>query len=295
MENHPPFRRVHVVVNPASGKDQPILNTLNDVFHRHGVEWDVSITRQYGDATAQAKAAIARGVDLVVGYGGDGTQHEVANAVIGTTTPMAVLPGGTGNGFARELGIPKDLLPAVELICSGGVVRRIDAGRIGDQYFIQRMYAGVEPEQQTSRQMKDRLGLFAYAIQVPKQLHGEQSARFRVTVDGAVIEEEGVKLYVVNSGMMGKGVRIAHQFSVDDGYLDLFILGRNALSVMAAEARLLNLKTLTSRLNCWRGKSIAIEAEPQKTIWTDGELYGKTPVAISVAPGALAVVAPGGK
>jgi diacylglycerol kinase family enzyme len=93
MEQTPTFRRVHVVINPASGKDQPILNTLNDVFHQHGVEWDVSITHKYGDATAQAKDAIARGVDLVVGYGGDGTQHELANAVIGTETPMAVLPG----------------------------------------------------------------------------------------------------------------------------------------------------------------------------------------------------------
>jgi len=100
-----------------------------------------------------------------------------------------VLPGGTGNGFARELGIPKGLRPAVELICSDGVVRRIDAARLGDQYFIQRMYAGVEPEQQTTRQLKDRLGLFAYAIQVPKQFHGEGSACFRVTVDGAIIEK----------------------------------------------------------------------------------------------------------
>lgn len=104
MEQTPTFRRVHVVINPASGKDQPILNTLNDVFHQHGVEWDVSITHKYGDATAQAKDAIARGVDLVVGYGGDGTQHELANAVIGTETPMAVLPGGTGIGLPAIRG-----------------------------------------------------------------------------------------------------------------------------------------------------------------------------------------------
>lgn len=292
-EQTAPFRRVHVVINPASGKDQPILNTLNDVFHHHDVEWDVSITHKYGDATAQAKAAIARGVDLVVGYGGDGTQHELANAVIGTTTPMAVLPGGTGNGFARELGIPKELRPAVELICAGGRVRRIDVARIGEQYFIQRMYAGVEPEQQTSRQMKDRLGLFAYAIQVPKQLHKAATTRFRVTIDGKVIEEDGVKLYVVNSGMMGKGVRIAHQFSVDDGYLDVFVLGRDALSVMAAEARILNIAdTPFSRLKCWRGKSILVEAKPAKTIWTDGELYGETPATVEVVPGGLAVLAP---
>ena len=126
-----PYPRIHVVINPASGKDQPILNTLNDVFHQYGVEWDVSITHKYGDATLQARAAIERGVDLVVGYGGDGTQHELANAVIGTATPMAVLPGGTGNGFAREVGAPGKLRDAVVLLCTSQNTRAIDVGRLG--------------------------------------------------------------------------------------------------------------------------------------------------------------------
>ena len=55
-----PYPRVHVVINPASGKDEPILNTLNDVFHAHGVDWDVSITHKYGDAGAQTHAALQR-------------------------------------------------------------------------------------------------------------------------------------------------------------------------------------------------------------------------------------------
>lgn len=155
------------------------------------------------------------------------------------------------------------------------------------------MYAGVEPEQQTSCQMKDRLGLLAYAIQVPRQLRGEHAAHFRVTINGHVIEEQGVKLYVVNSGMMGKGVRIAHEFSIDDGYLDVFILGRDALSIMAAETRILKLpESPFAHLKCWRDQSITVEAKPTKTIWTDGELYGETPVTVTVAPGVLAVVAP---
>ena len=120
----PPYPKVHVIINPASGPNRPILNTLNDVFRKHGVDWDVSITKRYGDATQQARDAIARGVDLVVGYGGDGTQHELANAVIGTGMPMGILPGGTGNGFAREIGIPKELDEAVELLCTSQHVRR---------------------------------------------------------------------------------------------------------------------------------------------------------------------------
>ena len=122
------YSKVHVIINPASGPNRPILNTLNDVFRKYDVDWDVSITKRYGDATGQAKDAIARGVDLVVGYGGDGTQHELANAVIGTGTPMGILPGGTGNGFAREMGIPKDLAEAVELLCTCRNLRHVDVG-----------------------------------------------------------------------------------------------------------------------------------------------------------------------
>jgi len=120
------YRRVHVVINPASGKDEPILNVLNDVFREHGVAWDASVTHRYGDAGDQARAAIADGVDLVVAYGGDGTQHEVANAVVGASvvtgrrTPMGILPGGTGNGFAREVGVPKKVRDATIAISSSG-------------------------------------------------------------------------------------------------------------------------------------------------------------------------------
>lgn len=89
-------------------------------------------------------------------------------------------PGGTGNGFARELGIPKELRPAVELICTGGRVRRSDVARSGGQYSTQRLYAGVEPERQTTRRMKERFGLLVYAFQVPKQLGQARTSRFRV-------------------------------------------------------------------------------------------------------------------
>jgi len=94
-----PYRKIHVVINPAAGKDEPILNTINKVFHKYEIDWQVSITKKFGDATRLAKQAIANGVDLVAGYGGDGTQMEIANAVMGTNTPMAILPGGTGNAM----------------------------------------------------------------------------------------------------------------------------------------------------------------------------------------------------
>ena len=132
-----PYRRVHVVINPASGKDEPILNVLNDVFRQHGVTWDVSVTHGYGDAAAQARAAIADGVDLVAGYGGDGTQHEIANAVLGAaadlgrTTPMGILPGRHRQRLRPRDGRARRPCARPSRSCARAPRRaRIDVGRL---------------------------------------------------------------------------------------------------------------------------------------------------------------------
>ena len=90
-------KHIHVVINPASGQDQPILNTINDVFRECGVSWDISVTQQSGDARRFAETAVANGADVVAGYGGDGSVMEVAQGLMGTDIPLAILPGGTAN------------------------------------------------------------------------------------------------------------------------------------------------------------------------------------------------------
>ena len=289
----PPYKRIHVVINPASGKGQPVLKYLNDVCQERGVEWDISLTRKFGDAYEQARAALARGVDLVVGCGGDGTQHEIANAVIGTGKPMGILPGGTGNGFATEMRIPSDFRKAVEVLCASQNVRQVDAIRVGDHYCIQRLYAGIEPEQQVSREQKNRYGILAYAVMTSKQLKQAVDAPLTLTIDGERIETHGLKCYIINSGRGGAGVSIdAAHFRVDDGILDVFVLSRNPISMLAAADRFFQIPSLKGRMYYWRGRNITIESEPSKAVWTDGELFGRTPVTASVVPGALSVVVP---
>ena len=290
-----PYRKIHVVVNPASGKDEPIINTLNDVFHQHDIDWTVSITQKYGDATAQAKAAIASGVDLVVGYGGDGTQHEIANAVMrsGGKTPMGILPGGTGNGFAREMGIPKTLRPAVEVLCGNNKIRNIDVAQVGEQYFIQRLYVGIEPEEQTSREMKDKYGVLAYAINMAQRRKTQKEVNYQVVIDGDTHQFQAVKVYVVNSGMMGTGFSITHTYAIDDGVLDAFFLDSADLNTMAAAtSRFFNLHTKKAQRYYRQGREITIDTDPDQPVWSDGEYLGRTPITVKVLPGVLPIVVP---
>ncbi|NKQ35022.1 MAG: DUF1269 domain-containing protein [Chloroflexi bacterium] len=288
-----PYPRIHVVINPVSGKDQPIINMLNDVFYKYGVDWDISITKKFGDATEFARQAAESGYDLVAGYGGDGTQHEIANGVMGTGVPMGVLPGGTGNGFGNELGIPTDLRTAVEVLCTSFNQRKIDIVQLEDgSWFIQRLFTGIEPEEQTSREDKNKYGTLAYLSRDIKRLGEIQDLQYTLTIDGEAIEVMGHKCYVVNSAKAGTGLSISEKFKVDDGILDVFMLSRDAKSANDALDRFFNLDNDKAGMYYWRGQKIKIDAEKDQPVWTDGEYTGRTPVSMEVIPAGLIVAIP---
>jgi YegS/Rv2252/BmrU family lipid kinase len=287
-----PYKKIHVIINPVSGKDQPILNVLNDVFYQHGIDWDISITKKYGDAAQFARQAAEAGCDLVVGYGGDGTQHEVANGLMGTGVTMGVLPGGTGNGFGTELGIPNELRPAVELLVTSYNKRKIDIVKLEDWpegYFVQRLFTGIEPEEQTSREDKNKYGTLAYLGRDIKRLGDLQDISYTLKIDDETIEIKGYKCYVVNSGKAGTGLSISEQFKVDDGFLDVFMLAKDRKSSSAALNRFFSLDTEKAGMYYWRGKKIEIHADVDQPVWTDGEYTGRTPVSMEVIPGGLTV------
>jgi YegS/Rv2252/BmrU family lipid kinase len=290
-----PYSRIHVVINPASGKNEPILNILNDVFQRYEeIDWTISITKKFGDATRQAREAAEAGAELVAGYGGDGTQHEIANGILGTSAVMGVLPGGTGNGFANELGTPKELKPAVELLCSGGKIRNIDVGKMGDVYFVLRLYVGIEPEEQTSREDKDKYGTFAYAVNAYHRSREKKQKEFHVVIDGETFNFDASKLYVVNAAKTGMGISVTGNVSKpDDGLLDLFIIDDKNLKTLAAAAeRVVHINTETAQSFIKQGKEISIDTDPDQPVWTDGEYTGRTPITLRIVPGALRVVVP---
>lgn len=290
----PPYPFIHIVINPASGKNQPMLNIINDVCRKHGVQWDVSVTHKYGDAAVQAQAAIAAGADLVAGYGGDGTQHELANAILRAErkVPLAILPGGTGNGYCRENNVPDELEAAVELMCTSTKLRDVDVVKLGDEYFIQRLYTGVEPEEQTSREMKDKYGVLAYALTAKQQAQAIVETAYRLTIDGTRIEARGRKCYIINSGMSGKGLTLDKSFSITDGMLDVLLFNRDLAHVEALAGHFLGFDGPNAGLDYWRGREITLESDPERAVWADGEYIGRTPISARVLPAALQIVVP---
>lgn len=283
------MKKVHVIINPASGGDEPVLNTLNRVFAAHDVAWDVSITHGPGDAERLAREAVAAGVDLVAGYGGDGTVMEIANGLVDSHVPLGVLPGGTGNSVAKELNMPLDLARAAELLCQTDDVRHIDLGRVGDRYFVLHLYAGLQPSQRADRDLKDSMGVLAYLVSALRVLRDPQVTGYMLSVDGEQIEQEGVVCLVFNTLNVGVELPFTKTIRPDDGLLDLVLVKKASLGVLPS---LLEREREDDFLQHWRGREISVRAESVQDVWIDGEEGGKTPFTAVAVPRALRVVTP---
>lgn len=291
-----PYKRIHVIINPAAGQDEPILNVLNDVFHPAGIEWDISVTHKFGDATRLVKKAVALGVDLVAAYGGDGTQMEVANGLLGSGIPLAILPGGTGNAMAHELKVPLNLRQAAELIISSPKRQSVDLARIGDKVFMLRAYAGLNSQNAASREEKDKYGQLAYVQATLKFLSDVPPAHYRATIDGEVIEVEALIVFILNAGSIGGVLGIdlpkVGDVKISDGHLDLYAVTKGVKPLRAISHHIFHHGESRAGVYHWRGKEINLQTDPSQEVWIDGEIGGQTPFTAITMPKALKIVVP---
>jgi diacylglycerol kinase (ATP) len=298
------FKRIHIIVNPASGQDRPVLTILNDVFHPSGIDWEVRVTKDSGDGRRYAREAVEAGVDAVGVYGGDGTVMEVASALVNTNMPLAIFPGGTANVMSVELGVPSDPAEACALVLGGrSTIRTIDVGEYGDHIFLTRLGMGLESNviENTAREQKDRMGWLAYALNTLRELRDPKVSRYRLTLDGEVFETEGLTCVVANSGIItpnsgvpGRAVlSFAPGISVSDGVLDVVVIrGGDLGSLLAVAASMVAGNEDAEPLLHWRAHEVTVEADPPQTVQLDGEILDQTPVHARIIPNALRVIVP---
>lgn len=305
MPEFPPqFKRVHIIVNPASGQDRPVLSILNDVFHPSGIDWEVFVTKNAGDGRRYAEESVKAGVDAVGVYGGDGTVMEVASALVNTNMPFAIFPGGTANVMSVELGVPSDPAEACALVTGGrSAIRTIDVGQYNDYIFLTRLGMGLESNviESTDREQKDRMGWLAYALNTLRELREPKVSRYTLTLDGQVVETEGLTCVIANSGIItpnsgipGRGVlSFAPGISVSDGVLDVVVIRRADLgSLLSVAASMVAGNENAEPLLHWQAREVSVVADPPQTIQLDGEILDQTPVRARVLPNALRVIVP---
>ena len=219
--------RAAVVVNPTKlDDDEAFRKSVRRVMDDHG--WDEPLwleTTPEDPGRGQAESAVSAGVGLVLACGGDGTVTACAEGITGTGVPLAIIPMGTGNLLARNIGLPMGLEEALA-IALGGVQQPIDAGRVNGALFVVMAGLGLDAEMLsgTSEPLKKRLGWFAYAISAVRHL-GDRPMRVTVRADGSRRRRMRANALIVgNVGWLRGGLPLLPDARPDDGMLDAVVL-----------------------------------------------------------------------
>lgn len=288
-----PYKHVQVIANPASGQAKPVLATLNKVFSDYEVDWQIAVTHQKGDGRKLAQQALQTDIDLIVAYGGDGTMGDVASGMIGSETPLALLPGGTSNALAKGLGLSNDLREALEQALSGSI-RRIDMGSANGTPFILRADMGISTvtTRDASQELKERLGLLAYLVATVQGLGDLAPISFKFDMEGESAESSGIACIVTNHYELGGfGLKFSEAVQPDDGLLDVFVIKDISAVLALVTAPLVN-RDPEDILDHWQCKQVRIQGMPEQSVHLDGDPFAETPVYINVVPDAVGVLVP---
>ena len=232
--------RAVVIINPVSGPNRrrPVSACkalATEAFARHGAEVEVLVTSARGEARLFATRARNAGVDLVAAWGGDGTINEVASALVYSETRLAIVPGGSGNGLARDLGVPLESPAALELAATGSR-RLIDAGQIDESWFFN--VAGVGLDAQIAQHIAMpgvRRGFSGYAKITFSELPRYRAQHYTIEHAGTSTTYRALIIAVANSRQYGNGAQIAPKARLDDGHLDLVVVEAQPLWRLLAQ------------------------------------------------------------
>lgn len=288
------------VVNPVSGRGRTrkLLPELRSAFARLGpaVEVVVSEDAEHPAAIAEEATDAGRGV---VACGGDGLVAQLAGVVAERDGTLAIVPTGSGNDLARHLGLDlKGPIESVDLLRTGRV-RRIDLGRADGRWFTTIAGAGFDSEINRWANGVDWIGgTPLYVLAVLRTLWVYRPQPVRVTVDDAAPRElEAWFVAVGNSSSYGGGMRIAPGARLDDGLLDVVVVGATSrLELLRAFPRVFRGTHLDHpQVDCVRGRRVRIEspdASPPMELYASGEHVGALPAELEAVPNALEVVVP---
>jgi diacylglycerol kinase family enzyme len=291
--------RAAVVYNPSKVPDLPAHRDRVERFMA-GIGWDRPLwmrTIRDDPGAELYQRALREEVDVVLVAGGDGTVMAAVTALAGQRTPLAVLPVGTGNLLARNLGIPLDDEATALHIAVHGVDRAIDVGAVDGRKFAVMAGLGLDAAvvRDAPEALKRRVGWPAYAVSLGRHLRG-RGIRVKVVVDDGEPMHRRVRTVVVgNVGKLQAGIPLMPEAVADDGVLDVVLIAPAGwLDWARVVARVLSRgRRPDRRVERLRGRHVLIEASSPQPRQLDGDLIedGRT-MDISVEPRSLWVRVP---
>ncbi len=289
-----PRRRIYVIFNPAAGRGSSLLRDTLDHLSELGVSCDIKETRNAGDGTLLARRAIMEGVyDAVAAAGGDGTINEVANGLTGSDMPMAILPVGTANALAYELGL--EFVPDfIARTLAWGPARTVYPGTVNGRHFLLVVGVGLDARSVAglSLSLKRVGGKAAYALAAVQQFLKYSPPVLKVTVDGQTFEAEWVLVFKA-SHYAGNWAAEPGSKLDQPGYSVLLLPGKTRWELVPNILNYALKNPLGGSNRCIRqARNIRIEGDIREPVQMDGDAFGCLPVAIDFTGASLQLIDP---
>ncbi|MCW4384930.1 diacylglycerol kinase family protein [Salinibacterium sp. SYSU T00001] len=297
-------KRIVVAINPnaAFGRGRDVAPLALAELSAAGHDVSALTAASFEELRAAAAAELEHGADALVVVGGDGMVSLGVNLVAGTQTPLGIVPSGTGNDAARNLGIPVGNTEAATRMLVATLEhqpRVIDTGRatLADgtsRWFVGVLSAGFDAVvNERANRLRWPRGPRRYTLAIVWELLRFRPVAYRVEIDGVPLERRAMLAAVANSTSFGGGMTITPEARLDDGELDLFLV--------APLTKLQFLRLFPSvytgghvthpSVSIVRARSVRLDADAA-VAYADGERLGELPVTVEVVPGALRVLAP---
>ncbi len=286
-----------LIENPVAGQGDwtEQITAARTTLHEAGWQVEMKQTAGPGDATRFAREAVAAGVEVVVVAGGDGTVNEVLQGLAGQRqTALAVLPGGTVNVWATELGAEEH-----ETDIARGRRQTVDLGKVNDRYFLMMASVGFDATASAAvadstplTRLKRLAGPVAYGLAALLTATHFRGQRVTLDIDGVPVTRRLLMLVVGNTRLYGGVAEVTFRARADDGLLDVCILGgRGPLDLLRrAWSVARHRQAVDLAIDYRRARRVVLSPAEPLRIQADGEDVGATPAIVTVIPDALDVI-----
>jgi diacylglycerol kinase (ATP) len=282
-----------VILNPTAGNPETLRHWQESV-ESIARGCPIRVTSHPGEAEALARRAVEDGFARVIAAGGDGTVNHVANALVGSNAALGLLPLGTVNVFAMELGLPLHNLELCWDIIKGTNVRLVDLPSANGKRFVQLAGVGLDAQvvKETSLAFKRSFGPLSYLISAA-QIAARQPPRLFIESNNAPVDE-GSFVLIGNGRLYGGPFPFFKQAVIDDGLLDVVLFKRlGYLEIIKyLQDVVFSSEIRVPEIEYFQTRRLRITSEQDVPVEVDGELAGNCPVDFEIQPKALRVLAP---
>jgi len=291
--------RARLIYNPSAGKEEIKRNLAEilDLLETNEIETTTHMTRGREDTIKAVEKTVEHGYDLLIAAGGDGTLNEVINglAKLERRPPLAIIPAGTTNDFARAIGIPRDFHEACKIIVEQKKIK-IDVGYYNSNYFLNIAGGGslTNLTFEVSSKMKTALGQLAYYVRGIEKLPFIKPIHVTLESEIGLFTEDIMLFLVANSNSVGGFRNLVPTAELNDGKFDVLIVKSMPISdfIRLAGSVLIGEHISDPRVMIFKTSWLKVHSAEHAQVNLDGELGGVLPGEFRIIPKQIEIIVP---